>query len=125
MTQAYWASRYMGSLRLTMDPIKRKLLSITGTPILLGGYASANPVVPDPKVAAMIAEMAGPITAYSNQVIGAQLLRTCIICNLSCLTCACPFVLRYHCPCNVRPGLPLPCVCASARLPWHTPASSM
>lgn len=48
--QAFWGGRYMGALRLALNPRTRKLKAVTGQVHLLGGAGSAEPVMPDPKV---------------------------------------------------------------------------
>ncbi|KAJ9514600.1 hypothetical protein QJQ45_016346 [Haematococcus lacustris] len=67
---AAWGSRYLGSLQLTMNITSRRLVSVRGTPILLGGIGSSNPVMPDPAMAAWVAEKGAAINAFQTQVIG-------------------------------------------------------
>ncbi|HEY0274908.1 MAG TPA: bifunctional metallophosphatase/5'-nucleotidase, partial [Paenirhodobacter sp.] len=64
IVSAYAYSKYLGHLVLTFDD-DGKLKSATGEPVLLDAS-----VVPDPKIAARVAELAQPIAAVRARVVG-------------------------------------------------------
>lgn len=65
---AFTASRYMGRLVMTVGGGKRT--TITGTPFLLGGVNSSNPVQRDPAVDQAIQAYAGPVNAFAFEIVG-------------------------------------------------------
>ncbi|EFN56515.1 hypothetical protein CHLNCDRAFT_144120 [Chlorella variabilis] len=71
IVQALYASRYLGLLNTTWDR-REGLVAASGGPVLLGGENSTNPVEDDPAVAARLAELYGPLEAYSEQEIGSS-----------------------------------------------------
>ena len=76
VTTAFFASRYMGHLQITVNKIKGGIKvnggrpMAYGTPILLGGSSSAVHVNQDPEMMAAIQPFADGVAAYNNLVIG-------------------------------------------------------
>lgn len=68
VVQAGWASRYLGVLNTTWDDAG--LVSASGAPLLLGGANSTNAVPDHPIVAAMIADLSGPVAEFGSEVVG-------------------------------------------------------
>lgn len=64
--------RYVGDLATEWD-LSGSLLSYTGSPVLLGGSGSVNPVADDPAVAARVEELRAPLAALATQVVGKSL----------------------------------------------------
>lgn len=60
---------YLGSLSTQWD-LNGKLQNYTGSPVLLGGNATANPVADDPAVAAAVAALRAPLAAQALEVVG-------------------------------------------------------
>lgn len=67
----------MGNLSIVVDTrrggiagARQGFPQITGSPILLGGNASANVVPRDPVVDAKIQELSAPVVAYNTLVVG-------------------------------------------------------
>lgn len=69
MTHAWPLCRYVGSLSTVWDQTGA-LLNYSGSPVLLGGSATSNPVADDAAVAARVAELGAPLTAMGSQVVG-------------------------------------------------------
>ena len=72
LPQAFYASRYMGSLMLCFDA-KGWIFGYEGQPVLLGGSASANPVTPDPVILQTIGAFSGRVQEFKSEVIGAYM----------------------------------------------------
>ena len=61
--------RYIGNLATTWD-LSGNLLNCTGSPVLLGGNASANAVADNSTLASLIASLRAPIDALNALVVG-------------------------------------------------------
>jgi len=59
----------VGSLSTVWD-LAGSLLNYTGSPVLLGGPATANAVPEDTAVAARVAQLRSPLDALNAQVVG-------------------------------------------------------
>ncbi|GIL44423.1 hypothetical protein Vafri_1896, partial [Volvox africanus] len=69
IVQAYYASRYIGSMDLSFDA-DGNLVSFSGAPVLLGGSVSSNPVARDPETLNLIQGFAESVHDLSGQRIG-------------------------------------------------------
>ena len=65
-TQPHPQNRYMGNMSIDL-PTKRFL---SGSPVLLGGPNSTNPVAQDPMVIAEIEKLSGPVAKLEKQPAG-------------------------------------------------------
>ncbi|KIY98255.1 hypothetical protein MNEG_9707 [Monoraphidium neglectum] len=71
VVQAYYASKYLGSLKI--DMVTKKL--VAAAPVLLGGLNSSHPVAEDPSILHKIRGLAGPVKALEGKVAGRVALR--------------------------------------------------
>lgn len=73
ITQAFFASRYLGQLNLTFDPAGN-LTAYSGQPQLLGGAVSANNVARDASMLSLIGQFSGNLTSLNSAVLGTTLV---------------------------------------------------
>lgn len=70
ITQALWASRYMGNIQATITPGEGLVVNPFSTPILLGDLNSTFNMLSNAYISSQIDALRGPVNSIINKVVG-------------------------------------------------------